>query len=99
MLQGWLAAAFGHAPRWQPPADPVPRRVSLAPGADPRAAAVFAACDPRRDTGRFKAADADFDGLRRLIGERREFGHYLVASAGIAPDTVASLAALGFAID
>ncbi|MBI4694571.1 MAG: 4-phosphoerythronate dehydrogenase [Gammaproteobacteria bacterium] len=99
MLHGWLAAAFGHAPRWQPPADPAPRRVNPVPGADPLTAAVFAACDPSRDTARFKAAGADFDGLRRLIGERREFAHYLVASAGIAPDTVASLAALGFAID
>mgnify|MGYP005811783145 CR=1 FL=1 len=98
MLHGWLAAAFGRTPQWQPPTDPAPRPVVFPPGADAIATAVFAACDPRRDTRLFRAPDADFDALRRRLGERREFSHYRVASDGIEPDTVATLATLGFAI-
>ncbi len=39
---------------------------------------------------------AHFDAIRRRYALRREFGAYSVACTGLAPDTVAELAALGF---
>ena len=41
-------------------------------------------------------AGAHFDDIRRRYALRREFAAYSVASAGLAPDTVAELTALGF---
>jgi erythronate-4-phosphate dehydrogenase len=41
-------------------------------------------------------AAANFDDVRRRYALRREFGAYGVACAGLAPDTVAELTALGF---
>ena len=38
-----------------------------------------------------------FDEIRRRYALRREFGAHGVACAGLAPDTVTELAALGFA--
>ncbi len=44
------------------------------------------------------ARGAEFDAIRRRHGLRREFASYTVAPAGLAADTVAELAALGFTV-
>ena len=39
---------------------------------------------------------AHFDDIRARFGLRREFSSFIVASEGLAPDTVVELGALGF---
>lgn len=88
-----------------PPAAPAvrPRPLAVAPGGDALARAVLATFDVRAEQRRMAAALAGaadigraFDALRRSCPERREFGHFEVATGD--PVLAADLRRLGFAV-
>lgn len=66
-------------------------RIHPLPAHDARLRAVLGMTDA--------AGAAHFDEIRRRYALRREIGAHVVACSGLAPDTVAELAALGFTLE
>jgi len=102
-LAAWRAGHGEPVVPWQAAAEAQPGALTLSPAAGWAGvgAAVFACCDPLRQTALMRQAMSDgeagaFDRLRAQIGQRREFGSRPVALPGAAPDTAGQLQRLGF---